>query len=337
MPESKDARLTSLLTWMQDDLGLDVGTVQPASADASFRRYFRVSIGSETRIVMDAPPDREDCEPFLRVGGFLREMGLNSPEIIATDETQGFLLLGDLGSLQYLDALRQTPARADALYGDAINALLVLHERGGDYLSQLPRYDVKLLQTELALFRDWLCGTHLSLEFSAADERDWQECRDFLIESALAQPRVFVHRDYHSRNLMVCSDNNPGILDFQDAVSGPLTYDLVSLLRDCYLRWPGVDTRRRALQFFAASRERLPFGFDEAVFVRAFDLMGVQRHLKAAGIFARLNHRDGKPGYLADVPRTLGYVTDVAGRYSSLKFLHRLVRDRCIPALESLQ
>jgi hypothetical protein len=197
----------------------------------------------------------------------------------------------------------------------------------------LPPYDAALLAGEMALFRDWLCGRHLQLDFSARDERHWQATCSWLIENALDQPRVFVHRDYHSRNLMVCNDSNPGILDFQDAVEGPITYDLVSLLKDCYLRWPADEVRDRALDFFRRSQPMLPYSLTEAEFLRFFEVMGVQRHLQAAGVFARLKHRDGKSGYLADVPLTLGYIMELAPRYPELDFLTELIGTRCLPAL----
>jgi len=333
LPDSPDdPRREALLEWLS--AGLEVDRMETASGDASFRRYFRVFSDGRQYIAMDAPPSKESTGPFVRIAGMLRAMGLNAPEVLAADPESGFLLLTDLGSRQYLAELREYPGHAAGLYDDALAALDTLQHAGREYQSQLPPYDSALLTAELGLFRDWLVGTHLGLEWSAEDEDAWRLTCDFLVESALAQPRVFVHRDYHSRNLMVRETGNPGILDFQDAVCGPLTYDLVSLLRDCYVRLPGADVRRRALDFFERCRPRLPTAFDETAFLRAFDLTGVQRHLKAAGIFARLNHRDGKPGYLDDVPRTLRYVAEVAPRYRELSFLAEVVERRCLPALE---
>jgi N-acetylmuramate 1-kinase len=333
--DNRDARRERLSIWLRDSAELQVEDLQIASSDASFRRYFRVGTPQGQFIAMDAPPELEDSEPFVRVAGWLAEIGLNSPRVLAADLTLGFLLLTDLGDKVYLDALQAAPGTAAGLYRDALQSLATLQERGIPYQSELPPYNSVLLASEMALFHDWLCGTHLRLQFSAADSRDWRATCDYLIETALAQPRVFVHRDYHSRNLMVCAGDNPGILDFQDAVNGPLTYDLVSLLKDCYIRWPDGQVRTQALQFHAMVRERLPVAFDETAFMRAFDLMGVQRHLKAAGIFARLHHRDGKAGYLADIPRTLGYIVDVAGDYEELGFLGSLLRERCLPALRA--
>ena len=283
---------------------------------------------------MDAPPEQEDCLPFLRVAGYLEAMRLNAPRIIEANLDEGFLLLSDLGSRQYLDALLEDTATAPDLYTDAIQALLAMQRRGAAYQSQLPPYDDTLLRFELSLFHDWLCGTHLDIEFSDKDEQAWQDCCDLLVANALDQPQVFVHRDYHSRNLMLTAADNPGILDFQDAVEGPLSYDLVSLLKDCYVQWPAEQVWQWALEFYngldAAVRERI----DEEQFRRYFELMGAQRHLKAAGIFARLCHRDGKSAYLADVPRTLSYIVELGPRYPELEFVIELIESRVLPGLD---
>ena len=329
----RDARLAKLNEWIA---GIDAtagGTLAPASDDASFRRYFRLRAGNRSFIVMDAPPEKEDCLPFIRVAGYLESMRLNAPRIIEADLNNGFLLLSDLGSELYLDALRQEPNHAERLYADAIAALLVMQRRGAAFQASLPPYDVALLSFELSLFRDWLCGTHLGLTFAKGEEAAWQACCDVLVENALHQPQVFVHRDYHSRNLMVTAKNNPGILDFQDAVEGPLTYDLVSLLKDCYVRWPAEQVRQRALMFYRGLDRSVRKQVDELTFRRYFELMGVQRHIKAAGIFARLNHRDGKPAYLLDVPRTLTYIVEVGPQYEELAFLVRLIEERVLPAM----
>ena len=305
-----------------------------ASGDASFRRYFRVETGTRSFIVMDAPPDHEDSVPFVRVAGYLEAMRLNAPRVVEADLHRGFLLLTDLGERHYLDELEQTPDRAQELYGDAIAALRTMHRHGSAFQSRLPPYDEALLRFELSLFHDWLCGTHLGLEFSDAAERQWQECCDRLVDNALNQPQVFVHRDYHSRNLMVTDVDNPGILDFQDAVEGPLTYDLVSLLKDCYICWPASQRRQWALEFYADLEAPLREQLSASQFRRCFDLMGVQRHLKAAGIFARLNHRDGKPGYLPDVPRTLSYIVELSDDYEELEFLAAFISDRVLSAMD---
>lgn len=307
----------------------------PASDDASFRRYFRLRNGAKSFIAMDAPPEQEDCRPFMRIAGFLESMQLNAPRVIEADVENGFLLLTDLGKNQYLDVLKKQPGLNSQLYGDAIDALRVMQNNGEAYQSKLPSYDEKLLRTELALFRDWLCATHLNLVFGAADDAGWEACCDSLVANALAQPQVFVHRDYHSRNLMVRDENNPGILDFQDAVDGPLTYDLVSLLKDCYVRLPVDDVRSRALQFYEKLEAHTRALMSEQQFLRYFDLMGVQRHLKAAGIFCRLNHRDGKSGYLPDIPRTLGYIAELGSQYPELSFLVRLINELVLPSLDT--
>ncbi len=282
---------------------------------------------------MDAPPPQEDCLPFVRVAGYLEAMNLNAPRVIDADLDRGFLLLTDLGTRLYLNELTDNPSSAPTLYADAIGALLVMQREGAAFQAALPPYDEALLRFEMSLFHDWLCGTHLGIHLDAAGERAWQALCDMLTDNALNQPQVFVHRDYHSRNLMVSPHGNPGILDFQDAVEGPLTYDLVSLLKDCYVRWPAEDVWRWALDFYEQLDDTLQTRIDVTLFRRYFELMGVQRHLKAAGIFARLNHRDGKPGYMADVPRTLGYIVDVGDDYEELGFVTALIKERVLPGL----
>ena len=304
-----------------------------ASDDASFRRYFRLQTGADSFIIMDAPPEKEDCLPFVRVAGYLEAMRLNAPRIIEANLDDGFLLLSDLGTHPYLDALQQSGDDAGRLYTDAISALLTMQRRGTAFQASLPPYDAALLRFELSLFHDWLCGTHLGLSFSATEEKAWQACCDLLTQNALHQPQVFVHRDYHSRNLMVTDEHNPGILDFQDAVEGPLTYDLVSLLKDCYVRWPAERVRQWALQFYRGLDGSMRSQVDELQFRRYFELMGAQRHVKAAGIFARLNHRDGKSAYLADIPRTLSYIVELGPEYEDLQFLVRLIEEKVLPGM----
>jgi len=283
---------------------------------------------------MDAPPEQEDCRPFIRVAGYLEAMGLNAPQILEVNLDDGFLLLSDLGTTQYLRKLQDDPESSKALYADALLALTKMQTRGGAFQSLLPPYDDTLLRFELSLFHDWLCEKHLSIKLSEEDEANWVAACDMLVANALDQPQVFVHRDYHSRNLMVTSEYNPGILDFQDAVEGPLTYDLVSLLKDCYVRWPVEQVREWVHDFYAASDSSIRDRIDLNQFMRYFELMGVQRHLKAAGIFARLNHRDGKAAYMGDVPRTLGYIVELAPRYDELGFLVELISERCLPTLQ---
>jgi aminoglycoside/choline kinase family phosphotransferase len=291
-------------------------------------------MGETTRIVMDAPPENEDCRPFVDIARALFDVGLHVPQIIEEDLDQGFLLLDDLGDRLYLNELNEDTV--ERLYGDAIGALLTMQACDPSQ-HELPPYDEALLMQEMELFREWFLQRHLGL--SLDDEANGMLGRVFkgLTDNALQQPRVCVHRDYHSRNLMVTDQHNPGILDFQDAVIGPVTYDLVSLLRDCYIAWPREQVEDWALGFHELAMQsgilNRELHEDEVQFLRWFDLMGVQRHLKAIGIFARLNHRDGKPGYLEDIPRTLTYVVEVSGRYDELNALHDYIEREVKPAM----
>ena len=328
-----DLRRDALSEWLNGRPDVAGLPLEPASGDASFRRYFRLNTGERTLIAMDAPPGLEDSRPFVAVAALLRDLDLNVPHIVDVDYAQGFLLMSDLGVRQYLTELKRDASAADALYFDAMTALRRIQGIDRDTAAALPAYDTALLRRELALFHDWLCEAELGLTWDSAAEQRWDDVSEFLVSTALEQPQVFVHRDYHSRNLMVCADN-PGILDFQDAVWGPFTYDLVSLLRDCYIRWPDAKVRQWASLYYERFRPASGRDVAEDDFWRWFDTMGVQRHLKAAGIFARLARRDGKTGYLKDVPRTLSYVVDVAGRYPELAFLADFVAERCLPLLE---
>ena len=315
-------RLVLLKTWLADVLETSAFELAPASSDASFRRYFRLRHDGRSLIVMDAPPVQEDTAPFIYVAELLIEQGLNAPRILAKDIRQGFLLLTDLGDTPYLQVL--TEVTADRLYGDALSALLHIQQIDTGRLDDIPPYDHALLMREMNLFRDWYLKRQRQQILSPAQEQSLDDVFEQLVSSALDQPVVFVHRDYHSRNLMFTEKANPGIIDFQDAVQGPVTYDLVSLLRDCYIRWPRVRVEAWALGYLRDARQAGIVGavddtLDDEVWLRWFDWMGVQRHLKAAGIFARLNLRDGKSGYLGDIPRTLGYVREVAGRYEELQ------------------
>ena len=324
-------RLRQLEHWLAQSCRLSGFRVETASADASFRRYFRVTLTDGTTFVaMDAPPDKEDCQPFVDVAARLARAGLHVPAIIAQDLQQGFLLLEDLGTNAYLDALNA--ASVERLYGDAMDALLNLQRLAST--DGLPVYDRAMLLREMQLFPEWLLGRHLGLSLSAADSAMLDAAFEVLVDNALAQPAVCVHRDYHSRNLMVVAGRNPGVIDFQDAVCGPVTYDLVSLLRDCYIRWPAAQVDAWVGRYRdQATRAGLLDGVDADTFLAWFDLMGVQRHLKAAGIFARLNHRDGKPGYLADVPRTLDYIVAAGKRRREVRELAGFVAQRVLPRL----
>jgi len=327
-----DKRRENLQAWARQQLNWPDALLTPASADASFRRYFRIQNDTASYILMDAPPAHEDCEPFVHVSRLLLQLGLHVPEVLARDSRQGFLLLTDLGSRLYLNELHDS--NVDRLYGDALGALATL-QSCGPATRELPAYDRDLLLFEMSLFSDWLLNRHLHL---SVDTVRLQQVFERLADNALQQPQVCVHRDYHSRNLMVSDDHNPGILDFQDAVIGPVSYDLVSLLRDCYISWPHARVEAWVSGYFELAQQTgilRPEAATEQQFLRWFDWMGVQRHLKAAGIFARLYHRDGKPGYLDDIPRTLGYVQAVTARYPELETLHvittRVLGHLCTP------
>jgi len=325
-------RMRELDNWLRETVGLADFTLEPASADASFRRYFRVTLPvGDTFIAMDAPPDKEDSAPFVQVDQAFAEAGLHVPAIHAQDLQRGFLLLEDLGSTHYLDVL--DGQSADRLYGDAMASLISLQACGPQ--QGLPVYDRTRLLGEMSLFTEWLLGRHLHLSLDAATTQMLTATFDDLAEAALAQPQVCVHRDFHSRNLLVTGQNNPGVIDFQDAVIGPVSYDLVSLLKDCYVRWPQRQVDGWALGYFEqAVQSGILREQHEADFLAWFDLMGVQRHLKAAGIFARLKHRDDKPGYLADIPRTLGYIVEVAERRPEVAGLAGLISTQVLPALD---
>ncbi len=304
-----------LTRWVTEDLGFGDGSIAPASADASFRRYFRVTRGSDTYIVMDAPPEKEDLAPFLKVARILHDIGVNAPVVLARDNARGLLLLSDLGTRVYLDALRDDAA-ADALYGDALRALREIQTADAALGAQLPHYDHSLLMREMELMPQWFLQRHLGLTPSAAQRRLLDLLFEFLSKSAAEQPAVIVHRDYHSRNLLVTAERNPGILDFQDAVWGPVTYDVASLLKDCYIAWPAARVRDWALGFRESLLERGFVAGSVPQFLKWFDLIGLQRHIKVLGIFARLYYRDAKPGYLKDLPRVLDYTRAAAAAYT---------------------
>jgi len=297
-------------------------SLAPASEDASFRRYFRVSVeDGRSFIAMDAPPGKEDCRPFVRVARMLREARVNAPEIFSQDLGRGFLLLGDLGTRTYLQEL--SADTAPRLFGDATDALLrwQLATRAGE----LPPYDEALLRREMDLFAEWYVGRHLKKTLAEKQRGPLGSIFSLLVKSALAQPAVYVHRDYMPRNLMVC-EPNPGVLDFQDAVLGPITYDMVSLLRDAFVSWQDEQVLDWTVRYWEkAKRAQLPVDADFAEFWRAFEWMGLQRHLKVLGIFARIRYRDGKPKYLEDAPRFLGYARAVAARYAALAPLAKLL------------
>ena len=324
-----DARIEQLQRWVSDLPGawqLDAASIAPASGDASFRRYFRIAspgLDQGTAILMDAPPDKEDCQPFLHAAEVLRRGSVTVPRIHAANTGQGFLLLEDFGSVTYLEVLDEHTA--PALYAEASAALVSL--QCGAAADQFAPYDAALLEREIDLFVPWYVERHLGLTLSPAEQQAFAQARRGLVNCALAQPVVAVHRDYHSRNLMLLpGDRNPGVLDFQDAVAGPITYDLVSLLRDAYIAWDEQQILDWCIRHWErARRAGLPVSSDFGAFYRDFEWMGLQRHLKVLGIFARLCHRDGKPRYLQDCPRVMSYAQAVARRYVDLAPLAALL------------
>lgn len=307
--------------WLKGQFPDETFTISPASSDASFRRYYRAKFRDATRIVMDAPPDHEDCRPFVRVAQIFGEAGVNLPDVMAQDLERGFLLLDDLGNTTYLEVLDER--NADTLYGDAIDALvrIQLSSRPGI----LPEYDESLLRREMDLFRVWYLQKHLGMELSPAQSALLESVISRLLDNNLSQPKVYVHRDYHSRNLML-TEPNPGILDFQDAVYGPITYDLVSLFRDAYIAWEEERVLDWVIRYWEKARKAgLPVTGDFAEFYRDFEWMGAQRQLKVVGIFSRLFHRDGKGQYLDDIPLVLSYLKKTCARYAELSPLLRLI------------
>ncbi len=274
---------------------------------------------------MDAPPEKEDCEPFIRVTKTLLAAGVSAPEIIEQDLEQGFLLLTDLGDQPYLDHLNER--HAETLYSDAVSSLIHMQNIKPEAMSELPTYDDQRLRDEMALFEQWYLNRHLDVQLNEAQKEILANTFDLLIKSALEQPQTFVHRDYHSRNLMLMQKGNPGIIDYQDAVVGPCTYDLVSLFKDCYIEWPRAKIEQWLEDYLFKSGLIHEAHIETAQFIKWFDFMGVQRHLKVLGIFARLNYRDGKAQYLNDLPLTLKYVVDACNRYDELKPLQQLLKE----------
>lgn len=312
-----DKRLKALTKWINFQFGAIEPKLAPASEDASFRRYFRVEVDGRSFIAMDAPPETEDIQPYLRTARQFAQIGLNVPEVIAVEQDQGFVLLSDLGRMTYLQCLDEDSV--DRLYGDALAALIVLQTGTFTAPDYFPPYDQALLWSEMELFPTWYVRQHMNSPVDRQRQKIIDDTFDRLCVSALEQPSVWVHRDYHSRNLMRTAQKNPGVLDFQDAVTGPITYDLVSLLRDCYIAWPEQRVRDWAFGYQSlAIQSGLPLSDDKEQFIAWFDLMGVQRHIKVLGIFARLFHRDGKANYLNDLPLVWRYLVDVCRKYEDL-------------------
>ena len=323
-----DQRLIQLTQWIQQNW--PQATIEVASADASFRRYFRIFNDGKTTIAMDAPPEKEDCGPFIDVTKRLLDANVHAPKIIRQDLSQGFLLLEDLGNTPYLDQLNQESA--DQLYTDAMQALIKIQQAN---TKDLPEYDEDFLMLEMQYMLEWFLQTHLKITPDTEQKNTINQCLSNIVSKVLGQLQVFVHRDYHSRNLMILANDNPGVIDYQDAMLGPVTYDLVSLLRDCYIQWPNDQVEAWVLDYKqllekAGSLSSLSKVSDET-FIQWFDYMGLQRHIKVLGIFARLNHRDGKSNYLNDLPLTLDYVMQVAKKYSDTKPLYDLFSEWQIP------
>jgi len=319
-----DIRQAQLTQWLGQALLKTNFHLTPASSDASFRRYFRVHFPEVTLIAMDAPPSHEDCRPFVKIGKHLLSIGLNVPQVIAEDLSLGFLVLGDLGDDTYLSKLNQDSA--PQLYLDATNALIKMQLAAPP--TDLPPYDEALLLREMQLFPDWYVAKHLNLTLNEKQLISVNKTFSVLNENILAQGKVTVHRDYHARNLMVTPLNNPGILDFQDAVFGPITYDLVSLLKDAYIHWDEAQVIDWAVRYWQPARKAgLPVPTDFSEFYRDFEWMGVQRHIKVLGIFARLAYRDGKKAYLNDMPLVMHYLRTVCHRYMELHPLLRVLNE----------
>ncbi len=316
-------RLEQLQLWLARQYPGREFSLAPASADASFRRYFRIGFGDgETLIAMDAPPEHEDCRPFVHVAQVFGAAGVHVPQVVAQDLKQGFLLLSDLGSTTYLAVLDEN--NADHLYRDAGEALVKIQL--ASKLHEFPAYDEALLLREMRLFPEWYVLRHLDLTLTPAQRSVLEDTFALLNRNILAQSQVYVHRDYHSRNLMVCEERNPGILDFQDAVHGAVTYDLVSLLKDAYIGWEEERVIDWAVRYWEKARKAgLPVQADFGEFYRDFEWMGAQRHIKVLGIFARLYHRDGKDGYLQDMPLVMEYLRKACERYNALKPLLKLL------------
>jgi aminoglycoside/choline kinase family phosphotransferase len=315
----------ALVDWLRHDLLIAIEKIELASSDASFRRYFRVTTPEGTVIVMDAPPEKENIRPFIKVARLFKELAVNVPTVYWQNLSEGFLVLEDFGQQCFLDQLN--PNSVDRLYQSAFNSLYKLQTNTLLRRPGLPCYDAALLTKELAIFKQWFLRKLLDVD---VEETLWGQTQDMLVASALAQPQVIVHRDFHSRNLMVLGSNSPGVIDFQDAVIGPVTYDLVSLLRDCYIAWPEDKVESWLDQYFQRLKTTGLIACESTQFKRWFDLMGMQRHLKAIGIFARLHLRDGKSGYLNDIPRTLNYILGVCSTYPELAEFGQFLQDQTV-------
>jgi len=342
----KENRMLELNNWLNQHFSTGSIKLNSLTGDAGFRVYYRFHFNGKSFIAVDAPPDKSNNDAFIKIQQALDKQGINVPEIIATDSKTGFFCLSDLGDVLFSEIVNSENMIEQ--YRKTINLLPAISNISFEDKESLPIYDRAFIELELAIFQEWLLVEHLGIKLNSVELQQLSECFECLIDSALSQPQVVMHRDYHSRNIMMLADNKLGIIDFQDAVQGPITYDVVSLLRDCYLRWPqhNVDvlfeyfcqiiTKHYSLTSTSTSTSTSTLtlsSIDKSQWQRWFDLMGLQRHIKVAGIFSRLFHRDGKSNYLKDIPLTLEYIVDVSQLYPELLFLHKLVKERVLPAV----
>ena len=330
--DHQSSRLFALRQWLMTVFHQNDIKLSGLTGDAGFRRYYRFTLDNRSLIAVDAPPDKSNNQGFIALQQMLTRQAVPVPEVVAKDEEKGFFCLSDLGDMLLNDVINAKSM--SQYYRQALELLSQIRSSSPLPSYPLPKFDEDFIRLELSIFTDWLLKQHLQIDLTLSEQKQLDQCFDVLVESALSQPQVVMHRDYHSRNIMVLADNHLGIIDFQDAVIGPVTYDAVSLLRDCYIRWPEETLAPLFRHYYEqAAHDTITDNISETQWQRWFDLMGLQRHIKASGIFARLYHRDGKAGYLKDIPLTLSYIADVSARYPELIFLSELVKGTVIPAL----
>ena len=328
-----EQRQQQLAEWASQSLSIEPPKLDVVSGDASFRRYFRFKNNGQSIIAVDAPPEHENNHAFHQVAKLLREANVNVPEFFHVNFEKGFLLLSDLGDRLFLPELNTETV--DNYYSKAIHALIQMQQISLTKLGSLPHYDRKKLLSEMMLFKDWFIQRHLNLVLSDAEDQMINKVFEQLITSALLQPQTFVHRDYHSRNLMICESQTPGVIDFQDAVVGPISYDLVSLIKDCYIQWPQAKVENWAKEFFDIAKAKGLLSNDFESFTQQLDWMGMQRHLKVLGIFCRLHYRDGKSSYLTDLPLTFQYLQEAVQRYPEFDSFNRFLISKILPAMKA--
>lgn len=323
----KDDRLTQAIDWLKNAWDAPLENISLLQGDASFRRYFRAVFNNQHAILMDAPPAKESCASFVAIAHCLRDCGINAPIIYVADIKQGFLLLSDFGDELLLNHLNNETMQHH--YTLAMNDLLVMQRCKGVRNWQLPYFNWPGYIDRMHDFEHWYCDQHLGLTLTASEQLMLNDTYALLLADAIKQPRVFVHRDYHSRNLMICSDTQLGNLDFQDAEWGPITYDLISLLKDCYIDWPIEQVHAMALQY---QQQLIKTGLldmdDPKQFIQWLDWVGLMRHIRCTGLFARLKYRDNKPNYLQYHPRLLNYMTTVCDQYPALAPFSRFLKER---------